>query len=124
MAIDKLIHCRVTAVPGGHHVTVAGEIDLQTAQQLAETLLQFANGSVTVDLRDVTFMGSSGIHALLQAHTHITQRNAWFTITCTSAPVQRILDITGLTKILNIKEPTLRQQADSCLGRRRNARGE
>ena len=103
MAMDKLIHCRVTAVPGGHHVTVAGEIDMQTAPQLAETLLQFANGSVTVDLRDVTFMESSGIHALLQAHTDITQRNACFVITNASAPVQQILDITGLTKILNIE---------------------
>jgi hypothetical protein len=68
------MHCRVAAVPGGHHVTVTGEIDMQTAPQLAETLLQFANGAVTVDLRNVTFMDSSGVHALLQAHTHITQR--------------------------------------------------
>ena len=103
MATNQLIRCRVTAVPGGHHVTVAGEIDMQTAPQFAETLLQFANGSVTVDLRDVTFMDSSGIHALLQVHTQIRQRNACFAITGASARVQRVLDIAGLANILNIK---------------------
>src|SRR5437763_15174478 len=49
----------------GHLITVAGEIDLATALQLAEYLAQFTDGPVTVDLSAVRFLDSSGMNALL-----------------------------------------------------------
>ena len=66
--------CATTAFADGHLVTVAGEVDIATAPQLAETLADAANGgTVRVDISGVTFLDSSGLHALVAAHRYITR---------------------------------------------------
>jgi anti-anti-sigma factor len=96
---ESLIHCRVAAVPGGHRVTVTGEVDMQTAPRLIEALLQFANGSVTVDLTNVTFLDSAGLHALECAHQQIRRRNARLVVDAVSTQARRTLELTGLATL-------------------------
>ena len=70
------MQCRVSEHDGDHLVVVSGEVDLATAPELEEVLVQFASGTVTVDLTDVTFIDSSGLHAFVSAHHHVEQRRS------------------------------------------------
>ena len=96
------LRCIVTAIETGHLVSVVGEVDLATAPQLAESLVQFANGDVTVDLTQVTFLDSTGLHALVTAHEHLERRAARLRVTGASTAVLRVLEISGLDRYLQI----------------------
>jgi len=98
--------CATTAFDDGHLVTVAGEVDIATAPQLAETLADAANGgTVRVDISGVTFLDSSGLHALVAAHRYIT-RNGRRMIICGPVDpiVSRTLEITRVDELFEIEE--------------------
>jgi anti-anti-sigma factor len=94
------MQCRVSALNGGHLVAVAGEVDMATAPRLAETLVQFANGSVTVDLSNVTFIDSSGLHALIAAQRHIERRHSRLIMQGVTSNIRQLFEISGLDVIL------------------------
>ena len=50
-------------------VTLRGELDLGTAEQLEQALAE-ADGEVLLDLRGLTFMDSTGVRVLLEAAEH------------------------------------------------------
>lgn len=57
---------RINATPEA--LRLEGEIDLAAADQLAEALrASIASGTTSVDLSDVTFIDSSGLHVLVSA---------------------------------------------------------
>jgi anti-sigma B factor antagonist len=85
----------------GHLVTVVGEIDMSDAPELAEYLVQFDDGDVTVDLSSVTFLDSSGLRALLAAHKRIERQGSTLTIRGVSDPVLRVFQIAGLDHVLH-----------------------
>jgi anti-anti-sigma factor len=64
-----------------------------TAPKLAETLVQFANGPVIVDLADATFLDASGMRALSAAQRHIERRKGRLIVEGTSAAVRRVFDV-------------------------------
>lgn len=90
------MHCRVSATGGGHLVAVSGEVDRATAPTLAETLVQFANGVVIIDLTDVTFFDASGARALIAAQRHIERRKGRITVVGVNAVVGQVFDLVGL----------------------------
>ena len=99
--------CVTTTLADGHLVTVHGEVDLLTAPQLAETLAQFANGTIRVDISAVTFLDSSGLHALLAAHRYVTRAGRRMIVCGPLDPtVQQMFEITGLDDVFEIHEST------------------
>ena len=76
-------------------VRVRGEIDLSSASMLRAVLVEqvVVHDVVTVDLSEVSFIDSSGLWALLDAHG--IRRGALRLGPC-SSQVQRALEITGL----------------------------
>jgi anti-anti-sigma factor len=66
---------RISATADGHVVAVSGEVDIAVAPTLAEALVQFGDGDVVVDLADVTFIGASGLCAILAAQRHVERRS-------------------------------------------------
>jgi anti-anti-sigma factor len=94
------MRCRVVALNGGHFVTVAGEVDMATAPRLAETLVHFANGEVTVDISDVTFIDSSGLNALVAARRHIERRRSRLIVQGVTPLTRRLFEISGIDAIL------------------------
>jgi anti-sigma B factor antagonist len=98
------MRCAVLATDTGHLVTVDGEVDIASAPQLAETLAQFANGSVTVDIAGVVFLDSSGLHALLAAHKHTERRGATLTIHGARPAVRRLFEVAGVADVLHVAE--------------------
>ena len=75
------------------------EIDFLTAPALvAELDRAIADGDskVVVDLCDVTFMDSSGAHALLDASKRLRALDRGFSVICVRGSISRLLELLGL----------------------------
>ena len=80
-------------------LTVSGELDIETAPQLTKVLdwlCQQPHHQVTVDLRQVTFIDSSGLGALIRAQHALAAESGRLVLSGPSRPVHHLLDITGL----------------------------
>jgi anti-sigma B factor antagonist len=81
-------------------VSVRGEIDLNTAPGLHQVLLQVlehGDGPVVVDLSEVEFMDSTGVHLLVDAHKRLEPHNRRLAIACREhGGVHRLLALVGL----------------------------
>ncbi len=83
----------------------AGEIDLATSPNLrAELLKPEAQASkVVLDLRQVTFIDSSGLGVIVgQQKRSQEEGQAFSSVVDGASAVQRILDLSGLIKILDV----------------------
>ena len=90
---------RVRRVGATAHVAAAGEIDMLTAPQLqAELDGAIADGAhrVVLDLRDVAFLGSSGI-AIIDRLGVTARAQGFAAVVVRGRPaVQRVLEIAGV----------------------------
>jgi anti-sigma B factor antagonist len=86
-------------------VALEGEIDLSTAPE-AEQRIQAAEETspsrLVIDLREVTFMDSSGLRVLLTAHRRAEEAGRGFALVKGGGTVNRLLDVTGLTDRLEL----------------------
>ncbi|MFE2560760.1 STAS domain-containing protein [Streptomyces sp. NPDC059352] len=97
----------VTSGRSGTRVQVEGEIDLDTATDLGQVLVEAVDatdGSVAVDLSRVVFCDCSGLNALLRARRHALARCRRLAVVGTSRQVRRLLAVTGADALL-IEEP-------------------
>jgi anti-sigma B factor antagonist len=87
-------------------VSASGEIDFGTVDHLKETLtgLCVDGATVRLDLRDVTFIDSTGINALVIADRRSTQRGCRLVLSAPSPAVRRVLDYTGAGAVLNVDD--------------------
>ena len=83
----------VTSVDGV--VSIAGEIDVASAEELAR-LLAAIPGPLVLDLEGVTFMDSAGVYVLVQAWQGHSAAGQGFEIVAASRCVRRVLEICGL----------------------------
>lgn len=100
-------------------IAAVGAIDLRTAPSLRDavttTVDQVASGRYVLDLTNVTFLGSTGLAALLAAHSYVAERGDVLRIVVdANRPVIRPIEITGLDTALNLYhtvDEALRAQA-------------
>lgn len=91
----------VTADPeaGAVVVSVSGEIDMLTEPRLRralrEGLEQAAEGTLVVDLTDVSFFSSTGIAALVEIHT-LARATGVYLVVQPNSPPDRSLTAMGL----------------------------
>lgn len=86
-------------------VHVRGEVDLLTTPMLSKLLTeQFATepAMLVLDLRDVAFLGSSGLAALVTARDEAGNRNVTLRLVGTDHAVLRPLVATGLAELFSI----------------------
>jgi anti-anti-sigma factor len=57
-----------------------------------------------IDLRDVVFMDSSGLQELVRLNNRAHERNLEVVLTSPSAPVMRLLELTGLESHFTIRD--------------------
>jgi anti-anti-sigma factor len=91
--------------PVGH---LAGDIDLAAVEALEAAIgavegASEEDGDVVLDMSEVTFLDSSGLRVLVTAHERYNEAGARFVIKDPSAPVVRILEITGLLASMHIE---------------------
>jgi anti-anti-sigma factor len=84
-----------------------GELDLATAPELeAQVLgkLRAADGTVVLDLRELTFMDSTGVRTLVAAHQAAGESGAELVILRPDpeTPVARVIEISGIDDALGL----------------------
>ena len=84
---------------GACRMTLRGELDLATAGRLEQALAE-AGDAVLLDLRGLTFMDSTGVRLLVQAHLRSTADSERLTLLRGQAAVQRVLQLSGVDVLL------------------------
>jgi anti-sigma B factor antagonist len=88
---------------GRVHVVAHGEVDMVTVPQLAaeiDDLVGRGFEAVVLDLRATSFLDSSGVHMLVE---QAARTDARITVIEGSPQVRRILDITGVRRLLQFE---------------------
>ena len=85
-------------------VRVTGELDLATAPILAQALSQAEERGqrVVLDLRELTFMDSAGVHVILEASLRANASGRVLVLVRGPAHVDRVLDLTRASDSLEI----------------------
>ncbi|QQK75216.1 STAS domain-containing protein [Salicibibacter cibarius] len=86
---------------------VSGEIDAYTAPQLKEALMPLVEKqepAVTVDLRGVDYIDSTGLGIFVGALKSTDQNNGTLRLVSLNERVKRLFSITGLDEVIDIEE--------------------
>jgi len=86
-------------------LTLSGELDLLSSPALGRAIEDLARLDVElilVDLREVVFMDSTGLHTVLRIQQAAHEAGRRFALIRGPDPVQRLFDLTGLAETLTI----------------------
>jgi len=86
-------------------VSVAGEIDVYTAPQLREKLVELVdagNHDIAVDMREVDFLDSTGLGVLVGTLKRVKSADGSLTLVCSQERILKIFRITGLERVFTI----------------------
>jgi anti-anti-sigma factor len=101
---DGTLKLTLLADGGGQTLAVAGELDLANAGTLEAELERAAGDGaepITVDLRELEFIDSTGIAVLVAAHRRLNDGAVRVRLVQSEAPaVRRVIEITGLEQEL------------------------
>jgi anti-anti-sigma factor len=84
-------------------VRLSGDVDLSVSPMLEEVLIEVLRGGagrVIVDLRDLRFMDSSGINALVRGYRMAADGGRTLSVCNATGMVARVLEITGVARAL------------------------
>jgi anti-anti-sigma factor len=85
---------------GGVRVVFTGELDIGGAREADEAVRQAesdGDGVLTLDLRGLTFMDSTGLRLLVSADRRAQEKGRTLRIVRGPDPIQRVLELTGLS---------------------------
>ena len=85
------------------HISPCGELDIATAPQLEQALAEATGdgvGEVVLDLRQLTFMDSTGLRTLAQASARADRNGVAISIVRGPRQIERVLEISGLGPLL------------------------
>lgn len=94
---------RVVRDDGRIRIVPAGELDVATAPQLEEAVAVATDdktATLVVDLRELTFMDSTGLRVLAQATMRAQSTGVALSIWRGSQQIERVLEISGLRAML------------------------
>jgi anti-anti-sigma factor len=101
---EALFAIREHRVGGRAVLSVTGEVDLSNAADLRVAIESAASRAfeLWLDLSGVTFMDSSGLHAMAKARGRLIEANTRLAVICPEGPVLRVLALTGYDRIFEI----------------------
>jgi anti-sigma B factor antagonist len=81
-----------------------GELDMATVRELEPRLLEsLRNGPAALEMQQVTFCDSSGLHCLRRANETARRCGVEFEIREPSPNVARVIELTGLAGVLPVR---------------------
>lgn len=86
-------------------IAVVGELDFHSAPQLRETIVELVSQGVVdviVDLSRLEFIDSSGLGILVAARNRTAERGGSLLLRSPSAQTSRVLEISGLNRLLSV----------------------
>jgi anti-sigma B factor antagonist len=93
-------------------VVLTGEIDAHTAASVRAALIPVAGcGDVRLDVSAVSFIDSSGLRVVLEAHQALQHEQRRLVLVHPSTPVARLIQVAGLVPHLHVEPPI--EPADS-----------
>jgi anti-sigma B factor antagonist len=98
-----------------HVVTIEGELDVATVPSLRDELSRIhheGGRELVIDLLAVPFVDSVALGLLVERSKRMQARGGVLTIVCDDRRIARILEITGLERVLR-RQPTLREALES-----------
>jgi anti-sigma B factor antagonist len=107
-AIMSAILC-IRPGDGATLVAISGEVDVCTEAQLQQALLQLIRehpAGLMLDVSGLSFMDCAGLRALLVTRRRAEMRGVFLRLIATSAPVRRIIELTGAQEALAMERST------------------
>jgi anti-anti-sigma factor len=103
---DNLFDIEVEHRDGVVVVRPIGELDMATAPELRAILQDLRNqkASVVIDLKDLTFLDSTGLRLIWDADAEARKDGLDLTLTVGPPDVMRVFEVTGLTRRLNFTD--------------------
>jgi anti-sigma B factor antagonist len=89
-------------------VRPAGDLDLDTVHRVESALAELREegyGHLVLDLRDLTFMDSTGLRLVIRWHTAARDEGFEFAIVPGPETVQRVFRLTGMDAHLTVADP-------------------
>jgi anti-sigma B factor antagonist len=86
-------------------LAVGGEIDVYTAPQLRERLIELVEGGnqhIVVDMEQVEFLDSTGLGVLVGGLKRVRAHDGSLRLVCAQERILKIFRITGLEKVFGI----------------------
>ena len=85
-------------------VHVAGDLDIATSPQLVRTLREAQSRArlVVLDLRELAFMDSAGVHAIVDASTRARQAGRQLVLLRGPGAVDRLFALTGTSDAVDV----------------------
>lgn len=86
-------------------ISLAGEVDLYTAPELKQQLLEVIEegaGAVVVDLSDTTFIDSTTLGVLVGAVKRLRTTDGRLSLVCSDRNISKVFEITGLDRVFEI----------------------
>jgi anti-sigma B factor antagonist len=98
------MNLRVDEVPGARALRLEGELDMMTIELLQCRLddASVEGGPLVVDLRELTFMDSTGIHAWVRASQLLAAHDWCVYLHVRGGIVERVLKVAGLDGVPNV----------------------
>jgi anti-anti-sigma factor len=93
---------------GGTVLTLAGELDIASAPALERALDEFGASlprRLVIDLRQVTFMDSTGLRALLLARQRAADGDHELLLRPGPRQVQRVFELSGTLERFSFRDP-------------------
>jgi anti-sigma B factor antagonist len=103
-----LFSCAVSRNGSSAVVRPAGDLDLDTVHRVESALAELREvgcGSLVLDLRDLTFMDSTGLRLVIRWHTAARDEGFEFAIVPGPDVVQRVFRLTGMDAHVPVAEP-------------------
>jgi anti-sigma B factor antagonist len=100
-AIDRRDNGRRTVL------AISGEVDVATVPAVRSALeAVFDSGAdeLWLDLCGTTFMDSSGLHAMFDAHARAEKSGSRLEIVCPQGPVRRLFEIVGYSERIPLRD--------------------
>ena len=92
------LEIRETKVGGARGLALSGALDVASAIRFTEAV-EFAvwgtRGAFVIDLTEIAFLDSTGLHALLRARALLARENRSLALLCPPGTARRVLDLAG-----------------------------
>lgn len=99
MVIEPLIHVETTRIGEQTVIVATGEIDLASAGKLQAAIAELTSQVVTVDLRGVEFIDSTGLAMLIKEHDRLGESGGELRLVVQEkGPVVRLFELTGVAR--------------------------
>jgi anti-sigma B factor antagonist len=93
------LETHATRIGGANALALTGELDMETAPQLGEEVelaVWSTVGAFVLDLSGLTFLDSSGLHALLRARAYLAREDRSLVLVCPAGQARRVLDLASV----------------------------